>query len=94
MRSILSGSRELIEVGEIAGPGAYVYEPPGNVDSWGCVGDEPVVVQINLIGGVEYVDEAGGVIEYTDPDKLYQTYLAWCSARGVQPSVVRDELEP
>ncbi len=30
----VSGSRKLIESGEIAGPGAYVYEPAGNVDSW------------------------------------------------------------
>jgi hypothetical protein len=31
----LQGERELIESGaKIVGPGGYVYEPPGNVDSW------------------------------------------------------------
>src|SRR5262249_50432741 len=30
----VSGSRKLLETGEIVGPGVYVYEPPGNVDSW------------------------------------------------------------
>src|SRR5262249_32638841 len=42
----VSGSRKLLETGEIVGPGVYVYEPPGNVDSWMAVGDEPVVVHI------------------------------------------------
>jgi hypothetical protein len=58
------------------------------------VGDEPCVVQINLVGRVEYVDENGSVISFTDTDKLYAAYLAWCSAHGVQPSLVRDELQP
>src|SRR6476660_5706220 len=30
----LSGQRELLETGDVVGPGSYVYEPPGNVDSW------------------------------------------------------------
>jgi 2,4'-dihydroxyacetophenone dioxygenase len=89
----LSGSRELIETGEIAGPGAYVYEPSGNVDSWRCIGDEPCVVLINLKGRVEYLDAEGAVITYSDTDKLYATYLAWCSAQGVQPRLVRDEVQ-
>src|SRR4051812_47301051 len=37
----LQGSRELIESSEIAGPGSYVYEPAGTIDSWRAVGDEP-----------------------------------------------------
>ena len=90
----LSGSRELVEKGEVAGPGAYVYEPAGNVDSWRCVGDEPCIVLINLIGRLDYVDECGEVIDSTDTAKLYETYLAWCAAHGMQPSVLRDELEP
>lgn len=30
----LAGQRELLDTGEVVGPGGYVYEPPGNVDSW------------------------------------------------------------
>jgi quercetin dioxygenase-like cupin family protein len=90
----LSGSRELIEKGEVAGPGAYVFEPAGNVDSWRCIGEEPCVVLINLTGRLEYVDATGKAMDYTDTEKLYATYLAWCSAQGVQPSVLRDELQP
>lgn len=90
----LSGSRELIEVGEIAGPGAYVFEPAGNVDSWRCVGDEPCVVQINLTGRLEYIAADGSVVDYTDTKRLWATYKAWCDEQGVQPIVVLDETYP
>jgi 2,4'-dihydroxyacetophenone dioxygenase len=87
----ISGRRELIGKGEIAGPGAYVHEPSGNVDSWRCVGDEPCVVHINLEGRLEYIDEAGAVLDYTDNQRLWERYLAWCQEQGVQPSVHPDE---
>ena len=35
----VSGERRL-GTGEVAGPGAYVYEPPGNVDCWSASGDD------------------------------------------------------
>src|SRR6185436_6257336 len=34
----LAGARKLDSI-EIVGPGVYVYEPAGNVDSWEAVGD-------------------------------------------------------
>jgi 2,4'-dihydroxyacetophenone dioxygenase len=42
----LEGSRELIDSGEVVGPGDYVYEPAGNADSWRVIGDEPCIVFI------------------------------------------------
>jgi len=89
----LSGQRELIEKGEIVGPGGYVYEPPGNIDSWRCIGEEPCVVQINLSGRVEYLDAEGDVISATDTADLRDAYLAWCHAQGMQPAVPTDELQ-
>jgi 2,4'-dihydroxyacetophenone dioxygenase len=58
----LAGHREILETGQVVGPGDYVYEPPGNVDSWRAVGDEPVVVYVVLRGAIEYLDERGDVI--------------------------------
>src|SRR5512140_1262458 len=40
----LRGTRRILDSGEDIGPGGYVYEPPGNVDSWMAIGDEPVIV--------------------------------------------------
>lgn len=59
----LSGRRLLIEQGREVGPGGYVYEPPGNVDSWRAVGDEPVVVLVIVRGAMETFGEGGKVVE-------------------------------
>jgi quercetin dioxygenase-like cupin family protein len=57
----LTGQRKLLDTGEILGAGSYLYEPPGNVDSWMAVGDTPLVVFVTLRGAVEYLDDAGVV---------------------------------
>jgi hypothetical protein len=83
----LFGKRELIETGEIVGPGTYVFEPAGNVDSWRCVGDEPCIIQISLKGRVEYLDDDGAVIEVDDALTTRDAYQKWCDVRGVIPNV-------
>jgi 2,4'-dihydroxyacetophenone dioxygenase len=81
----LSGYREIIETGEIVGPGDYVFEPVGNVDAWRCYGDEPCVVHITLKGRNEYLDEDGNVASYTDRDTALREYLDHCDATGRTP---------
>jgi quercetin dioxygenase-like cupin family protein len=49
----LTGSRQLC-TGEVIGPGDYVYEPPGNVDWWKIVGDEPMVALVVIMDTVEF----------------------------------------
>ena len=87
----VSGYREIIDTGEVIGPDTFVYEPPGNIDSWRCVGDGPCVVQISLKGRVEYLDEAGNVLSATDTHSARESYLTWCAAQGIEPhqSLVR-----
>ena len=77
----IRGSRRLGS-GEIAGTGAYVYEPAGTVDCWSCFGDEPCVVQITLAGQFISLDDNGEVEEVTDTESLRRQYLAWCEANG------------
>jgi 2,4'-dihydroxyacetophenone dioxygenase len=81
----LSGYRELIETREVAGPGTYVYEPPGNVDSWRCLGDAPCVVQITLTGCIEYLAGDGTVCDRSDADSARRVYLDWCRVKGLSP---------
>ena len=83
----VSGYRALSN-GCVAGPGDYVYEPPGNEDSWTCIGNEPCIVQIAMSGRVEYVAEDGGVIDYTDTPKLRAQYLTWCADQGIEPAAL------
>src|SRR5687768_15166249 len=44
----LSGRRKLMPSGREVGAGDYVYEPPGNEDSWMVVGEEPAVVLFHV----------------------------------------------
>jgi 2,4'-dihydroxyacetophenone dioxygenase len=81
----LSGRRKLLETGEVIGPGAYVYEPPGNVDSWMAVGDEPVVVHIVAHGAMEYLDAQGTVTQRDTSASLLAAYHRYCAEHGLTP---------
>ena len=82
----LTGTREIFGTGERIGPGDYVYEPPGTVDGWGAVGDEPCVVHIKVVGTIEYLDGNGQVIESVNAETQRELYLAWCRAHGAHPA--------
>jgi 2,4'-dihydroxyacetophenone dioxygenase len=80
----LSGRRELIETGEVIGPGAYNYEPPGNVDSWRTVGEEAVVVLVIVTGAFHALDAAGNATETTGGESVaafYRGHLAGAATR-------------
>lgn len=57
---VLRGIRKLMD-DSICGPGAYVYEPAGNTDSWASVGDDDLVSLFIVSGSVEYLTEDGSV---------------------------------
>ncbi|NVJ26909.1 2,4'-dihydroxyacetophenone dioxygenase family protein [Myxococcus sp. AM011] len=80
----LSGKRELLDTGDVVGPGGYVYEPPGNTDSWRVIGDEPVVILINVRGAVEYLDAEGRVTRSVGSAARLETYRQWCAANGAE----------
>ena len=82
----LSGTREIAGNGDRVGPGGYVYEPAGNVDEWGAVGDEPCIVHIKVTGAIEYLGEDGQVIETVSAKTQHAVYLAWCREHGVRPA--------
>lgn len=81
----LAGHRKLIESGEIVGPGGYVYEPPGNVDSWMAIGDVPVVVHITAYGPMDYLGENGEVLRQDSPSSLHEAYLRYCKEHRIAP---------
>jgi 2,4'-dihydroxyacetophenone dioxygenase len=82
----LSGSREIIGTGEVVGPGGYVYEPPGTIDSWGAIGTQPCIVHIKVTGDIEYLGEDGEVTEIVSAATQRALYLRWCEQRGRQPA--------
>lgn len=87
----LAGRRKLLERGEIVGPGAYVYEPAGNVDSWMAVGDEPVVVHIAAHGAMEYLGDGGKVLRRDTGSSLRELYLRYCREHALAPGSLAED---
>jgi quercetin dioxygenase-like cupin family protein len=80
----LAGSGRL-DTGDVVGPGGYVYEPAGNVDSWLAVGDEPVIVHISAYGAMEYLDASGTVVRSDTPSSLRERHQRFCAENGLEP---------
>jgi quercetin dioxygenase-like cupin family protein len=78
----LQGSRELC-TGETVGPGGYVYEPAGNVDSWKVVGATPLIVLVVVMGAVEYLGPDGTVTSRYTASRLFDIYREHCAASGL-----------
>jgi len=74
--------RKLLDTGEVVGPGGYVYEPLGNVDSWMAIGDEPVIVFVTVRGAVESLDEAGQVVNRISNVTRAETYRRYLAELG------------
>jgi quercetin dioxygenase-like cupin family protein len=77
----LEGHRRLGS-GELVGPGDFVHEAAGTVDSWHAEGEAPVVVLVIAMGAVEYVDAAGEVCARYTATSLWEMYVRQCEAEG------------
>lgn len=78
----LSGSRRL-DTGEVVGPGDYVYEPAGNIDSWEVVGDEPLVALVVVMGEVEDLAPDGSVRGIANTESRRREYADYCLGQGI-----------
>ncbi len=78
----LSGQRRLLDpAGPVdIGPGDYVYEPAGNVDSWMAFGDEPCIVHIAIDGPMDTLGPDGEVRSSSGTPELLAAYRKWCAA--------------
>jgi 2,4'-dihydroxyacetophenone dioxygenase len=70
----VAGRRLLLDTGQVVGPGDYAYEPPGNVDSWQAVGDEPLIVFVTVRGAISYLDEAGRPTDTRTTREVAESY--------------------
>jgi quercetin dioxygenase-like cupin family protein len=78
----LSGTRKLC-TGEVIGPGDYVYEPPGNVDWWKIMGDEPMVAMVVVMGSVEFLGPGNVVRVRASASTQLAEYERYCRAHGL-----------
>jgi hypothetical protein len=79
----LQGQRKLLDTGAIVGAGSYVYEPPGNVDSWMALGDTPLIAHVVAWGAVEYCDAVGNVVHRSDGQSQLERYRQFCRDNGI-----------
>ncbi|MCA0174883.1 MAG: anti-sigma factor [Proteobacteria bacterium] len=84
----LQGHRRL-GTGELVGPGGYVHELAGSADTWGAVGDGPLVVFVVVMGEVEYLDAQGRVTRRISTADRIADYRRYCEAAGVDPAALR-----
>lgn len=80
----LQGQRRLDD-GCVIGPGDYVFEPSGNVDSWEAVGDEVLVLHVVVRGDVDYVAADGSVQRHITTADVKAGYQSFCAERGLPP---------
>jgi acetyl esterase len=78
----LAGQRKLLESGEVIGPGGYVYEPPGNVDSWMAVGEEPLLTLVTVRGVIGDLDEHDKVTTTTTTSSIASSYRRFVAAHA------------
>lgn len=78
----LSGIRKLC-TGEVIGPGDYVYEPPGNIDWWKIVGDEPMLALVIVMGTVEFLGPGGAVLARASAGTQLAEYERYCREQGI-----------
>jgi len=81
----VTGTREILGTGELVGPGNYVYEPAGTVDTWGATSDGPCVIHLKATGAIEYLGPDGQVTEAVTAASQRAIYLEWCQREGVAP---------
>ncbi|MEO8550697.1 MAG: cupin domain-containing protein [Kofleriaceae bacterium] len=70
----LAGTRKLLDTGELVGPGGYVYEPTGNLDSWMAVGEETVIVFVTVRGAMEDLDDADRALSRSTTASMTESY--------------------
>ena len=85
----LTGWRKLLDTGELVGPGGYVYEPPGNVDSWMAIGDSPVIVFVTVRGALDFLDDNDAVISRTTTGAATESYRAFAAESAALPRARR-----
>lgn len=78
----LAGWRRL-DTGAHVGPGDHVHEPPGHVDSWDVIGDEPLIALVVVMGEVEELAPDGSVRGVANAASRLREYADFCRVQGL-----------
>ena len=81
----LQGQWRYLERDWVAGPGTFVYEPPGDIHTLIVDGDEDMITLFVLEGTVQYLDEQDHVIYQDDVFSKMKRYYDYCAQEGLEP---------
>lgn len=76
------GTWRYLEYDWVAGPGSFIYEPPGSVHTLVVEGDEPAVIIFEITGGLVLFDENDNVVGFEDADSARERYRMALEATG------------
>jgi len=79
----IEGEREL-HTGEIVGPGDYVFEPAGHVDTWKGAGTGPALVLVVVYGAADHVGPTDQQERRFSSNNVEKMYRAHCEAQGLK----------
>ena len=85
---VIQGQWHYVEHDWSAGPGDFVYEPPGDVHTLVAdVADEeqPMLTLFSIHGSIEYVDENDEPVHVETAETKLRRYLEHCAAAGIAP---------
>lgn len=73
----------------VAGPGSFVFEPPGDIHTLVTVGDEDVITLFILGGSLQFFDEHDQVMGQDDVFTIYKRYRDHCTKHALP---IREDL--
>ncbi|MEU5567555.1 2,4'-dihydroxyacetophenone dioxygenase family protein [Micromonospora musae] len=85
---VIQGRWHYLEHDWQAEPGAYVYEPPGDVHTLVAdvdAPDEPMLTLFSIHGPIEYTDETGKVAYVETAESKLRRYHEYCREQGIVP---------
>jgi hypothetical protein len=68
-----------------------VYEPPGNVDWWKIVGNEPMLALVIVMGTVEFLGPGGVVTARASASTQLADYERHCREHGLTVQDLLDQ---
>lgn len=88
---VIHGRWHYIEHNWQAVPGAFVYEPPGDVHTLVADipdGNEPMLTLFYIHGSLEYIDKSGELAYIETAETKLQRYHDYCKQAGIEPEKV------
>lgn len=80
---VLKGSWRYLEHDWVAEPGAFVYEPPGEIHTLTCDSADEMITLFSITGAIVYYDDANNITAVDDNNAIMTRARAHYAATGI-----------